>query len=146
MNPLVAKLLAIGAAVLAAWGGVRYVQSLRADVAAAQQDASAARDQVTARDQTIARLAAIAQSNAELQQRLDRTRTQISAAQTRIEAATRRILNETPESRAWADTVLPADVARLQTSPDITGACDYLQRVPAGDAVRVACDGAANQP
>ncbi|WP_208449201.1 protein lysB [Burkholderia ambifaria] len=146
MNPLVAKLLAIGAAALAAWGGVRYVQSLRADVAAAHQDASAARDQVTARDQTIARLAAIAQSNAELQQRLDRTRTQISAAQTRIEAATRRILNETPESRAWADTVLPADVARLQTSPDITGACDYLQRVPAGDAVRVACDGAANQP
>lgn len=146
MNPIVAKLLAISAAALAAWGGVRYVQSLHADVAAAQRDASAARDQVTARDQTIARLQATAQSNAEIQQRLDRTRTQISTAQARIEAATRRILNETPESRAWADTVLPADVARLQASPDITGACDYLQRMPAGDAVRVACDGTGNEP
>ncbi|MFP3529464.1 Rz-like lysis system protein LysB [Burkholderia sp. SIMBA_042] len=146
MSPLVAKLLAVGAAALAAWGGVRYVQSLRADVADAQQAARAARDQVTARDQTIARLEANVQSNAELQRRLDTTRTQISAAQARIEAATRRILNETPESRAWADTVLPADVARLQASPDLTGACDYLQRVSAGDAVRVACDGAANEP
>ncbi|MGN4063595.1 protein lysB [Burkholderia gladioli] len=146
MNPLVVKLLAIGAAVLAAWGGVRYVQSLRADVADAREAARAAREQVTVRDQTIARLAASAQSNAELQRRLDTTRTQIGTAQARIEAATRRILNETPESRAWADTVLPADVARLQASPDFTGACDYLQRVPAGDAVRVACDGAANEP
>ncbi|WP_122169604.1 MULTISPECIES: protein lysB [Burkholderia cepacia complex] len=146
MNPLVAKLLVIGAAALAAWGGVRYVQSLHADVAAAQRDASAARDQVTARDQTIARLEATAKSNAELQQRLDRTRTQIGTAQARIEAATRRILNETPESRAWADTVLPVDVARLQTSPDLTGACDYLQRVPAGDTLRATCDGTENQP
>lgn len=48
MNPLVARLLAIGAVALAAWGGVRYVQSLRADVADAQQAARAARDQVTA--------------------------------------------------------------------------------------------------
>ncbi|WP_322079947.1 protein lysB [Burkholderia cenocepacia] len=146
MNPLVAKLLAIGAAALAVWGGVRYVQSLRSDLAAAQQAERAAREQVTARDQTIARLEATAKSNAELQRRLDTTRTQIGTAQARIEAATRRILNETPESRAWADTVLPADVARLQASPDLTGACDYLQRVPAGEAVRVACDGAANQP
>ncbi|WP_175783740.1 protein lysB [Burkholderia ambifaria] len=146
MNPLVAKLLAVGAVALTAWGGVRYVQSLHADVADAQQAARAARDQVTARDQTIARLEANAQSNAELQRRLDTTRTQISAAQARIEAATRRILNETPESRAWADTVLPADVARLQASSDLTGTCDYLQRVPTGNAVRVACDGAANEP
>ncbi|VWC91326.1 Protein lysB [Burkholderia lata] len=145
MNPLVVRLLAVAVAALAAWSAVRYVKDLRGDLRAAQDDASKARETVTARDNTIAALLATAQENAKLQQRLGVTQSKIDNAQKRIEDATRRIINETPESRAWADTVLPAGIARLHASPAITGACDYVQHVPDGDTLHDVCNGARNE-
>lgn len=135
MNTLLLKIGATALLALALFAGVRYVRGLRADLALAQQTVRDSQREIDARERAITALKADAAEKAEQQKRLDAVRSTLDAKQTRIHAETRRIIHESPENRAWADTVLPADVARLQTSPALAGSGDYLQRVPDGDAV-----------
>lgn len=135
MNALLIKAGAAALLALALFASVRYVQGLRADLALAQQTVRDGQREIDARDRAITALKADAAEKAEQQKRLDAARSAIDSKQTRIHAQTRRIIHESPENRAWADTVLPADIARLQTSPALTGSGDYLQRVPDGNAM-----------
>lgn len=146
------KIGVILAAVLALLGGVHYVRGLQADVQIAQQaerDAKQSRDdarqQVTNRDQVIEDLKRNAAERDAQQKQLEASRSKVENELARLHEDYRRILNESPEARAWADTRLPDDIARLQTGPAITGACGFYQRVPDGDALQTACNGADDE-
>jgi len=50
----------------------------------------------------------------------------------------KRLTNENPDVKKWADTPLPADVIRLQQRPAITGAAGYRAFLSEGDALPAA--------
>lgn len=50
----------------------------------------------------------------------------------------KRLTNENPDVKKWADTPLPADVIRLQQRPAITGAAGYRSFLSEGDALPAA--------
>ncbi|NML31788.1 protein lysB [Paraburkholderia sp. G-4-1-8] len=136
------------AAVIALFGGVYYVRGLQADVQTAQQaerDAKQSRDeakqQVANRDQVIEDLKRSAAERDAQQKQLEASRSKVESELARLHDDYRRILNESPEAREWADTRLPADIARLQTGAAITGACGFYQRMSDGDALQTSCNG-----
>ncbi len=52
----------------------------------------------------------------------------------------KRLTNENPEIKRWADTPLPADVIRLQKRPAITGAAGYRAFLSESDALPAASE------
>ena len=142
MNAIAAKLVACVVALLVIVAGVMYVRELRAELAGAQDTAKRAKEDLAARDETIRRLQDNAADKANQQRKLDADRTSIDAKLAGIRDEIRRYNNESAEFRAWAAGALPADVVRMHTSPALIGAADYLARVPGGDALHAAGDGA----
>jgi LysB family phage lysis regulatory protein len=61
-----------------------------------------------------------------------------------IQGDIRKLTDENAEFRAWASGALPADVIRMHTTPALTGAADYLARVPGGDTLHDAGDGSSH--
>ncbi|MEX3614283.1 MAG: Rz-like lysis system protein LysB [Burkholderia gladioli] len=145
MRAILVKVIGVAAVLLAICAAVQYVRALRADLVDARNGADSARRDVAQRDTTIATLRHDADENARRQRELDAKRSAVEAKRNTIQASTRRILHENPEARAWADTPLPTDIARLQASPALTGAGDYLQRMPDGEPLSTAGHDADNQ-
>lgn len=52
----------------------------------------------------------------------------------------KRLTNENPDVKKWADTPLPADVIRLQQRPAVTGAAGYRAFLSEGDALPAASE------
>lgn len=52
----------------------------------------------------------------------------------------KRLTNENPDVKKWADTPLPADVIRLQKRPAITGAVGYRAFLSESDALPAASE------
>jgi len=52
----------------------------------------------------------------------------------------KRLTNENPDVKKWADTPLPADVIRLQKRPGITGAAGYRAFLSESDALPAASE------
>ncbi|MFM0399044.1 Rz-like lysis system protein LysB [Paraburkholderia aspalathi] len=142
MNALAAKFVVGVVAVLVVVAGVQYVRELRAELGGAQDAAKRAKDDLAGRDETIRHLQDDAADKANQQRKLDADRNSIDAKLASIRDEIRRYNNESAELRAWAAGVLPADVVRMHASPALTGAADYLARVPGGDALHAAGDGA----
>ncbi|WP_186078682.1 protein lysB [Burkholderia gladioli] len=144
MNAWLVRLAGVGAILVAFGVGYQCVSGLKAALALAQQQRDDARAAVAARDATIVSLRRLVEDHARQRRALAAQRSAAEAKAGRIHQATRRAMHETPETRAWADTALPDAVARLHASPDLAGAGDYLQRVPDGEPVPSAGDGAAH--
>jgi LysB family phage lysis regulatory protein len=137
--------LAIGALIVLAIGaGVFYVRELRAELADKTHQLDTARQAIADRDNVIRQLKDDAADKARQQQQLDTSTDRVVSKQSAIQRETRRIYDEKPQVRAWADTALPDDIVRLQSSPDYTGADDYSAAVPASDALHAAGDGTAH--
>ncbi|CAE6754899.1 Rz-like lysis system protein LysB [Paraburkholderia haematera] len=141
---LVARVVAGVVAVLLIVAGVQYVRGLRAELGGAQDAAKRAKDDLAGRDETIRHLQDDAADKARQQRKLDADRNGIDAKLAGIRDEMRRYNNESAELRAWAAGALPADIVRMHASPALTGAADYLARVPGGDAVHAAGDGTDN--
>ncbi|MFM0642070.1 Rz-like lysis system protein LysB [Paraburkholderia metrosideri] len=138
MKAIAAKCIASVVALLVIVAGVLYVRELRAELAGAQDTAKRAKDDLAGRDETIRHLQDDATDKAKQQRKLDADRNSIDARLAGIRGEIRNYNNENAEFRAWAAGALPADVVRMHTSPALTGAADYLARVPGGDAVHAA--------
>lgn len=138
MRAIAAKCIAGVVVLLAIVASVLYVRALRAELAGAQDTAKRAKDDLVARVETIRRLQDDAAEKAKQQRKLDADRDSIDTRLAGIRDEIRRYNNENAEFRAWAAAVLPADVVRMHTSPALTGAADYLARVPGGDALHAA--------
>jgi LysB family phage lysis regulatory protein len=144
MNALALK-LAGGVIVLSMIaGGVLYMRELRAELASANQQLDVARQGIADRDNTIKQLKQDADDKAKQQAQLDTSKGKVAATLVANQQEHRRVINETPDARAWADTPLPDGIVRLQSTPNLTGADDYSARMPAGDALHAASDGAAH--
>lgn len=144
MNAIAAKLIGGALVLLAIAAGVQYVRELRAELAERTQQLDAARQGIADRDKTIDRLKKDADDKEKQQKQLDTSTGKVAATLAANQQEHRRVINETPDARAWADTLLPDGIVRLQSSPDLTGADDYSARMPAGDTLHAASDGAAN--
>ncbi|WP_080419641.1 Rz-like lysis system protein LysB [Burkholderia ubonensis] len=145
MSEFAAK-LAAGLLVLAACAaGALYVRELHADLAAARQQLGDARQGLADRDGTIRRLRQDAADRASQQARLDRTQNAIASKLDAVRLENRRLIDENAALRAWADTRLPDDVVRLQATPALTGADDYVGSLPDGEPVHAASARAAHQ-
>lgn len=83
-----------------------------------------------------------AERNAKSLTALQLTQNGLRATLSQREADIGALQRENAEIRAWADTVLPADIARMRTHPALTGANAYAQYLSGRDAVRAAGDGA----
>ncbi|WP_043201713.1 Rz-like lysis system protein LysB [Paraburkholderia acidipaludis] len=141
---LTAKILA-GLLVLVAIDlGVVYVRALHTELDERTQQLDDARQGIVDRDDTINRLQADAADKAKQQQQLDRARSAIAAQLDTALQENRRLRDENAEVRAWADTPLPFDVARLHNTPAQTGAGDYAAAVSDRAALRAPSDGAAD--
>jgi LysB family phage lysis regulatory protein len=140
MNAIAAKLIAGAVALLAITTGVLYVRELRAELVSALLEASQAKGDLVARDETIRHLQDDAADKAKQQRKLDADRNGIDAKLAGIQGDMRKLTDENAELRAWASGALPADVIRMHTSPALTGAADYLARVPGGDTLHAAGD------
>ncbi|WP_175772696.1 Rz-like lysis system protein LysB [Paraburkholderia phenazinium] len=140
MNAIAVRLVASAVALLAIVAGVLYVRELRSGLAGAQLEASQAKGDLAARDETIRRLQDDAADKAKQQRKLDADRTGIDTKLAGIQHDVRKPTDENAEFRAWASGALPADVIRMHTSPPLTGAADYLARVPGGDTLHAAGD------
>ena len=138
---LIARVVAGVVVVLVIVAGVQYVRELRAELAGAKDTAKRAKDDLAGRDETIRHLQDDAADKARQQRKLDADRNGIDAKLAGIRDEIRRYNNESAEFRAWAAGALPADVVRMHASPALTGAADYLARVPGGDTLHVAGDG-----
>ncbi len=141
MNATVAKGVAGVVLVFVLEGGYQYVRALHGRVTIAEQQARDARQGTADRDAIIKRLLTDDRDKADQQRKLDADRNSIDAKLAGIRDEIRRYNNESAEFRAWAAGALPADVVRMHTSPALTGATDYLARVPGGDALHAAGDG-----
>jgi LysB family phage lysis regulatory protein len=140
-----AKLAAVMIALLAAVAGAMYVRALRAELAGARHELDGIQQNVADRDDTIQRLRQDAKDKAAQQAKLDRTGGAIASTLAAVQQENRRLTDENADLRAWAATPLPDDVVRLHTGPALTGAGDYVERMPAGEPVHTAGDGAADQ-
>jgi LysB family phage lysis regulatory protein len=144
MNSISAKLVAGAVALLAIAAGLLYVRELRTELASTQLEASQVKGDLAARDETIRRLEDDAADKATQQRKLDADRSAIDTRLAGIQDDIRRLTDENAEFRAWASGALPADVIRMHTSPALTGAADYLARVPGGDTLHPAGDGSGH--
>ncbi|RQS11260.1 protein lysB [Burkholderia sp. Bp9002] len=145
MSELAAK-FAAGVLVLAACAAAAlHVRELHADLAAARQQLADARQGLADRDGAIQRLQQDAAERASQQARLDRTQNAIASKLDAVRLENRRLIDENAALRAWADTRLPDDVVRLQANPALTGADDYVGRLPDGEPVHAAGARAAHQ-
>ncbi|KWC22757.1 protein lysB [Burkholderia ubonensis] len=145
MNGFAAKLAAACLVLAALVAGTFYVRALRAELAAAEQQRDDARQGIAERDGTIEQMRLDAETKAKQQAQLDRTQGAIASKLNAVQLENRRLTDENAALRAWAGTPLPADVVRLQASPALTGADDYVEHVPGGEPVRAAGDGASHQ-
>ncbi|WP_102817429.1 Rz-like lysis system protein LysB [Burkholderia ubonensis] len=145
MSELAAK-LAAGLLVLAACvAGALYVRELHADLATARLQLADVRQGLADRDGAIRRLQQDAADRARQQARLDRTQNAIASKLDAVRLENRRLIDENAALRAWADTRLPDDVVRLQATPALTGADDYVGPLPDGEPVHAAGARAAHQ-
>ncbi len=135
MNAIVSKVIAAFVVFGLAVALVFYMRTLRAERTIAQQEASEAKQGVIDRDAVIARLRQDAKDKARQQQKLDQDRSGIATRLADIQSENRKLHDENEAYRAWADAPLPDDVVRMQSSPALTGASDYLAGMPAGDTV-----------
>lgn len=138
MNAIAAKLVAGVVALLAITAGVLYVRELRAELVGAQLEAKQSKDDLADRDEIIRSLRADATAKAAQQRKLDADKSAIDNKLAGIRDEIRRYNNGNAEFRAWAAAALPADVVRMHTSPALTGAADYLARMPGGDTLHAA--------
>ncbi|MDR5797444.1 MULTISPECIES: Rz-like lysis system protein LysB [unclassified Caballeronia] len=144
MNPIIAKLVA-GAIVIAALvGGVLYVRELHAELDDANHQLETAKQGIVDRNKTIADLQRNASEKAKQQAQLDKSTTAVHAAVTSERQAIKKVINENPTVRTWADTPLPADVVRLSASPAYTGTADFGAAVSDDHSVHAAGDGSDN--
>ncbi|ONR49502.1 protein lysB [Burkholderia cenocepacia] len=145
MNGLAAKIIAWIVSLATCAVVALYVHGLRAERATAQRQRVEAQQALAARDGIIARLRQDAAERAQQQARLDHAQTAIASKLDAIRFENRRLTDENAALRAWADTRLPDDVVRLQASPALTGAGDYVEHVPDGETVHAAEARAADQ-
>lgn len=145
MNGVVAKLLAVVGVIAALGAGVSYVRALRADVINAQEQRDTARQAAADRESEIRLMLQDADRKAKQQAQLDHAHTAIAIKLNAVRSLNRRLIDENTALRAWADTPLPDDVVRLQSSPALTGADGYIERVPDSEPVHPAGDGASHQ-
>lgn len=145
MSKFAIGLCAAAVVVAAAGSGTSYLRTLRADVATAQRQRDDARRSLADRDDMIHRLQKDAAEKALQQAQLDRAHTEISRKLGYLQTTNRRLIDENAELRAWADTPLPHDVVRMQASPALSGADDYLDHVPSGEPVHAAGNDAENE-
>jgi LysB family phage lysis regulatory protein len=145
MNWITAKLIGASLAIAVMVASASYVRALRAELATLKLKIGDARRNIAERDSLIHRLQQDATMKAAQQARLNRAQDSIASklAATRLE--NRRLIDENADLRAWADIRLPDDVVRLQTSPAITGADDYLERVPGGEPMHAPSDDTAHE-
>lgn len=141
MNAFAAKCIAAGVALLALYGGYRYVMGLHEALVTAQKQTADARQGAADRDAIIKRLLTDADDKANQQRKLDADHSAIDSKLAGIRAEIRRYNDESAEFRAWAAGALPADVVRMHASPAITGTADYLARVPGGNTLHAAGNG-----
>jgi LysB family phage lysis regulatory protein len=144
MSALAAKLIAGALAALALVAGVLYVRELRAELADSAHQLETARQGNVDRDETIRLMKKDADAKARQQAQLDTSTNAVAAKLATAKQEIRTLLNENSIARAWADTALPADIARLSTSPAYTGATAYSSSMPAGDSLHAAGAVAAN--
>lgn len=83
-----------------------------------------------------------AERNAKRLTALQLTQNGLRATLSQREADIGALQRENAEIRAWADTVLPPDIARMRAHPALTGTDAYAQYLSGRDAVRAAGDGA----
>ncbi|WP_343675138.1 Rz-like lysis system protein LysB [Paraburkholderia heleia] len=141
---IAARIGAALVALLAVAAAVFYVRELRAELAESALQLAGANQGIVDRDDTIKRLQDDAAEKARQQKQLDSTRAAIAS---RLETAlteNRRLKDENAEIRAWADTPLPFDIARLHDTPAQTGADDYAAAVSDRTALHAPGDGPAH--
>jgi LysB family phage lysis regulatory protein len=144
MNAIAAKCFAGFIALLLIVAGVLYVRELRAVLADTAHQLDDAKQGIANRDGVIKRLQQDAADKAKQQQQLDTSTNKVEVTTAARRQEIRRVISENPIVRTWADTPLPGDVARLQSSPAFTSADDYSSAMPASDAVRAADNGSEN--
>jgi LysB family phage lysis regulatory protein len=133
VNRLAGKLIAALVTLAALLAGASYVRALRADLASVNRQLIDARKRITERDSALERVRLDAANKVTQQIQLTRTHDAIASKLAAARLENRRLIDETAELRAWADTRLPDDVVRLHTSPTLASANDYIERVPGGE-------------
>ncbi|HGF4012286.1 Rz-like lysis system protein LysB [Burkholderia cenocepacia] len=133
------------AVLIAAVASAQYVRVLQGRLATAQDAARQAQQDVGARDAIIGRLLTDAREKDQQRAQLDRTRGAVDATLAAYQSQLRRLIDENEAVRTWAAARLPDDVVRLHSSPALTGADDYAQRVRDGDALHPARDASADE-
>lgn len=134
----------IAALLLAGACGVLYVQSLRAELEAAERAEQTARQGVIDRDVTIKELTDTARRHDLARAKLEGEQSAVRSMLADREVIVRTLQNENAEYRAWAVAPLPADVSRLHDHPAFTGAKAYREHMRQSHAVQPA--GRINPP
>jgi LysB family phage lysis regulatory protein len=142
MNPLVAKLIACAVAGAVLAGGVLYVRTLRAELSDTTHQLDDARAAIAGRDKTIEGLRKNASDKAAQQKQLDTSAGNVATKLAAARQEIRKVINENPIVRTWADTPLPDDIVRLSGSAAATGADAYRAGVSDDMALHAARDGA----
>lgn len=142
MNALGAKLIACAIAGAMLVGGVLYVRALRAELADTNHQLDDARQQIAGRDKTIKGLRDDSKEKGAQQQQLDDSTGRVGAKLAQARQDIRKVINENPTVRSWADTPLPADVIRVSGSAAATGADAFSAGMPAGEPLHASGDGA----
>lgn len=114
------------------------VTAAKGEAQAAKEENQQLRTQLT---DVVAKAATNDRAQAQLRADLQRVESKLGARFSLIEGR----LNDSPESRAWADTSLPLPVARLRQRPELFGAEAYRRWLSPGGAVPSAAEPAVDQ-
>ncbi|WP_406869755.1 Rz-like lysis system protein LysB [Paraburkholderia fungorum] len=144
MNAIAAKLIAGAIALLLLVAAVLYVRELRAELADTAHQLDTAKQGNADRDETIRLMRQNADAKARQQAKLDKSTGDVSAKLAAAKQQIRNLIYENALVLAWANTALPADIARLSANPAYTGATAYSSSMPDGDALHAAGDVAAH--
>lgn len=144
MSTIAAKLVAGAIALALLVAAFFYVRELRAELADKAHQLEQTRQAVVDRDKTINGLRDDAKDKARQQLQLDVSTQNVATKLATARQEIRKVINENPIVRTWADTPLPDDVARLSASPAYTGADDFSSTVSADKPLHAAGDGAAH--
>jgi LysB family phage lysis regulatory protein len=103
-------------------------QTTLAKLENAQQQLHTSQKDVAAANATIQRTKELAEAR---RKELQRTQAELEKLRKIRTARTRHseVIHYEPQNRPWADTALPADIARLRHRPAITGAAGYCEHL-----------------
>ncbi len=132
-------IISVSLLALALWLGWQ-LREARRDISDRDRDITGLKKSLANAKSQLAAVDLMARANDSFQLAYQQEQDAITLAAVARAEQIKRLTNENPDVKKWADTPLPADVIRLQKRPAIAGAASYRAFLSESDALPAASE------